>query len=618
MTNEKELPSENEKVMMNEIIEEPNALNGAELIPESDSIDHFEDGNPIDFTAFKKLDFVNLVKDLSKEVNFKKIDSLLKEIKPLYDEIRDLERKVALERYLNEGGIKEDFEFRVDELDHLYDATLKFIKEKKNAHFKSLEDQKNESLKHKNIILEKLRLLVDGEDSPQVFHQFKDLQKEWKNSGSVSVAHLKTLWANYNAIIDRFYDHRNIYFELKELDRKKNLETKRELCIRAEKLISINSIQETVKELNELHLEFRHVGPVPKEDQEPLWQRFKAASDAIYQKRDAFMANMQVEQQQNEEKKKLICQEATVLASFTSDRIKDWNQKTKEILELQKKWDSIGAVMRTRQRDINKGFWTPFKAFFHNKNVFFKKLDEERSKNLKLKEALVQRAIELKENQDWVKTSNELKNLQTQWKEVGPVPEKWREKIYQQFKEACDYFFEQRRGLIEKADKEEEANLIEKEALITELQRVATEKNGTLQQIKELQNKFNSLGFVPKRAIASIKSRLNESVSKAIASIENISVNDKEQAALEMQLSALRNDPEADRKIYHKEQIIRKQIAKAENDMAILQNNIAFFDRAKNADKMKEEYGNKIKEAAEHLALLKKQLKMLNQPTLGL
>jgi hypothetical protein len=274
--------------------------------------------------------------------------------------------------------------------------------------------------------------------------------------------------------------------------------------------------------------------------------------------------------------------------------------------------------MRTRQRDINKGFWTPFKAFFHNKNVFFKKLDEERSKNLKLKEALVQRAIELKENQDWVKTSNELKNLQTQWKEVGPVPEKWREKIYQQFKEACDYFFEQRRGLIEKADKEEEANLIEKEALITELQRVATEKNGTLQQIKELQNKFNSLGFVPKRAIASIKSRLNESVSKAIASIENISVTDKEQAALEMQLSALRNDPEADRKIYHKEQIIRKQIAKAENDMAILQNNIAFFDRAKNADKMKEEYGNKIKEAAEHLALLKKQLKMLNQPTLGL
>ncbi|MFN7260984.1 MAG: DUF349 domain-containing protein [Cyclobacteriaceae bacterium] len=617
MTNENKLPEENEKIMTNELMEETEAAGGAHLDADIEVNDLAEE-KPIDFTTYKKIDFVNLVKDLSKEDNFKRIDSLLKEIKPLYDEIREHERKAALEKYLGEGGVKEDFEFRVDDLDQLYDATLKYIKDKRNTYYKSLEDRKNESLKHKNEILEKLRALVDGEDSPQAFHQFKELQKEWKNSGPVAVTHLKTLWANYNAIIDRFYDHRNIYFELKELDRKKNLESKKELCVRAEKLADVKSIQEAVKELNELHHEFKHIGPVPKEEQEPLWQRFKAASDAVYAKRDVYTANLLLTLQQNEATKILLNEEVSAFGTFNSDRIKDWNQKTKDILELQKKWDAVGAAPRAHQRDLNKKFWTAFKLFFHNKNVFFKKLDEERVKNLKIKEALVQRAIELRENQDWEKTSNELKNLQSQWKEVGPVPEKWREKIYQQFKEACDHFFGQRRGLLEKADQEQELNLVAKEALLAELERISSEKTGTLQQVREIQNKFNTLGFVPKRAVASIKSRFTELVSKAISSMENVSTNDKEQAALEIQLSSLKNDPDAERKIYHKEQTIRKQISKAENDIAVLQNNLSFFDRAKNADVLKAEYGNKIKEAGEHLVQLKKQLKMINQPSQGL
>ncbi|MFM9839412.1 MAG: DUF349 domain-containing protein [Cyclobacteriaceae bacterium] len=617
MTNENELPVEKEIVSISEMTEETLALNSAAVATENGQGDsaEFVEEKPIDFSIFQKKDFVELVKELAKEDNFRKMDGILKEAKPLYDSIRESEKKAALEKYLSEGGIAEDFEFKVDELDHQFDATVKLIRDKKNAHFKSLEERKNESLRHKNEVLEKLRVLVDGEDSPQAFQQFKDLQKEWKNSGPVPVAHLKSLWANYNAIIDRFYDHRNIYFELKELDRKKNLEAKRELCVRAEKLADVSSIQEAVRELNEFHNEFRHLGPVPKEDQEPLWQRFKSASDAVYTKRDAFVANLQLELQQNEEKKNAICEEALPFATFVSDRIKDWNQKTKEILELQKRWDALGGVPRTKQKETNKKFWTAFKSFFHNKNIFFKKLDEARAKNLKLKEELVKRAIELRENQDWDKTSNELKNLQAQWKEVGPVPEKWREKIYQQFKEACDHFFMQRRGLLEKADKEQEENLIKKEALITELQHLSTEKTGTIEQIRQLQNQFNNLGFVPKSAVASTKSRFNDAVSKAIASIDSISTNDKEQAALEMQLSGLKNDPDAERKLYNKEQSIRKQITKAENDIAVLKNNLSFFDHSKNAEKFKEEYGNKIKVEDEHLAQLKKQLKMLKQTT---
>ncbi|MBI3220100.1 MAG: DUF349 domain-containing protein [Bacteroidetes bacterium] len=570
--------------------------------------------SPIDFTNFQKADYVELAKELAKSDNYKRTDTLVKEMKPLYDAIRNGERKAALDRFQADGGIAEDFEFRADELDHQFDATLKLIRDKRQAHFKHLEDQKNASLHKKAEILEKLRTLVDGEDSPQAFHQFKELQKEWKNSGPVPMAHIKPMWANYNALVDRFYDHRNIYFELKELDRRKNLDAKKELCNRAEKLIEVTSIQEAVRELNELHNEFKHIGPVPTEEQEPLWQRFKAASDAVYVKRDAFVADLQQELTKNLALKEAIGEEVNAFGSYTSDRIKEWNEKTKAILELQKIWDAIGAVPRAKQKDINKKFWGSFKLFFHNKSAFFKKLDEERSKNLKLKEEIVAKAVALKESTDWDKTSNELKILQTQWKEVGPVPEKWRDKIYVQFKEACDFFFEQRRGLQKQADQEQEVNLTKKETIIRQLEELTANKAVTIADVQNLRSQFNGLGFVPKQSMASIKSRFTETVNKAIASIDNLSDHDKSQAALEIEISTLRDDPQSDRKLFQREQTIRKQIAKAENDIGVLENNLTFFERSKNASQMKEEYGNKIKEATAHLKELKKQLKMLQQP----
>ncbi|MFN7602919.1 MAG: DUF349 domain-containing protein, partial [Bacteroidota bacterium] len=302
-----------------------------------------------------------------------------------------------------------------------------------------------------------------------------------------------------------------------------------------------------------------------------------------------------------------------VFGTFTSDKIKEWNQKTKEILELQKKWDAIGGVPRSKQKDVNKKFWTPFKQFFHNKSLFFKKLDEERNQNLKLKEEIVAKAVALKDSTDWDKTSNELKALQAQWKEIGPVPEKQREKVFAQFKEACDFFFEQLRGLQSKANQEQLDNLAKKEAIITELQQMMETKAVTLDVIRTLQAKFNEIGFVPKKDVASVRSRFNESVSKALSSIENLSAEDRNDAELEIQLHGLKNDPQADRKIIHKEQMVRKQISKVENDIAVLRNNLAFFERSKNADQMKQEYGKKVEELTDHLQHLKKQLKMLNQ-----
>jgi hypothetical protein len=610
---EKTMMMENDKEVQEELVNETaeevsdTGLKNDEHTDEHESVED----HAVNYADFSKADFVARLKELAKEDDYRKAESFLKVIKPHYDELRQQERAEALDKFIKEGGVEDDFEYRLDESDHAFDAMSKLLRDKKNQFIRNLEERKTENLRKKNEILEKLRALIDGEDSAQSFQIFKELQNEWKHIGQVSMANVKTLWANYNALVDRFYDHRNIYFELKELDRKKNLEAKIELCVKAEQLIDLTQIKEAVRQLNELHHEFKHVGPVPKEDQEPVWQRFKAASDAVYAKRDAFLVDLQAELKTNLDVKLKIEEEVEAFASFTSDRIKEWNQKTQEILAIQKKWDAVGGVPRTKTKDLNKKFWTAFKTFFHNKNLFFKKLDEERDKNLKAKQELVARAIELKSSDDWIKSSNELKNLQRVWKEIGPVPEKQRDKIYKEFKEACDYFFQQQRGSAEKADHEQEENLKKKEAIVEELNQGAAQGNGSLESLQELQARFNEVGFVPKQSVASIKNQFSTAVGKYIDSIAGLNATQKDQAALEVELSSLKNDPQAERKLYNKEQTLRKQITKAENDLATLRNNLEFFGRSKNAEKFKEEFNVKITEASDELTQLKKQLKLL-------
>jgi hypothetical protein len=589
-----------------------NSLHSESDLPDHDDSaeDHHEEAH-VDYSHFTKHQLADLIKELAKDDNYKKVDNVLREIKPHYDELRDKERAEALQKFITDGGTAEDFEYKGDEFDNIFDANLKLIRDRKTQYYKQLEERKVENLAKKQELLEKLRVLSDSQDTSDQFEKFKELQKQWKAIGPVSGPQAKTLWANYHALLDRFYDNQSIYFELKELDRKKNLEAKLELCVRAEKLADVEIIKDAIRELNELHHEFKHLGPVPKDDKESVWQRFKAASDAVYAKRDNYLQNLQQELQVNLGNKATLSEAVQEFVNFQSDRIKEWNQKTKEILDIQKQWEVIGGLPRAKAKEVNKKFWSAFKTFFNNKNAFFKKLDEERENNLQLKNELVAKALELKESNDWDRTSNELKNLQAKWKEIGPVPEKFREKVFKEFKDACDFFFEQKRTQHGKMEDEQAQNLKLKEDICTDLEAHAAARTASHEILRELQEKFSSIGFVPRKDINAIRTRYHEAVERFINSIPGISENEKGKISLENQLSDLRNDPMADRKIYQKEQVIRKKISKIEGDIGLWQNNLEFFSRSKNADKVKEEFNEKIQSATEQLKQLKDQLKLL-------
>lgn len=609
---ERDKQEEQEQAMHSQSIDHGRTLQSeVDLSEHDESADEHHDDEHVDYSNYSKAQFAELIKDLSKESNFKKVDNVLKEIKPLYDDIREKERAEALTRFTADGASPEDFEYKGDENDMVFDANFKLIRDRKTQFFKQQEENKADNLRKKQELLEKLRILSDSQDTTDQFEKFKELQKEWKAIGAVPGTQAKTLWANYHALTDRFYDNQSIYFELKELDRRKNLEAKIELCVRAEKLADVTVIKDAIAELNELHHEFKHLGPVPKEDKEAVWQRFKTASDAIYARRDAYLQNLQQELQVNLGGKASLSDEVQQFVTFQSDRIKEWNQKTKEILDLQKRWETIGGLPRAKAKDVNKKFWSAFKTFFNNKNTFFKKLDEEREHNLQLKNDLVKKALELKESNDWERTSNELKILQQKWKDVGPVPEKFREKVFKEFKDACDHFFEQRRTQHDKVEQEQTDNLKLKEEICTELESHASARTGTQEILRDLQDKYASIGFVPRKDINAIRNRYNEAVERFINNIPGLSEDEKGKISLENQISDLRNDPAAERKIYQKEQVIRKKISKVENDIAVWKNNLEFFGRSKNADKFKDEFNDKIKEASDHLKQLKDQLKML-------
>jgi hypothetical protein len=569
------------------------------------------DHTVVDYSHFSKNELVAVIKELTRETDFRKIDAVLKEVKSCFDEIRSKERSEALERYLADGGTRDDFDYRQPEADIAFDAHYKLLRDKRQQQVRALEEQKSDNLAKKEALLEQLRALVDAEDTEHSFHRFKEIQREWKSVGTVPTAQIKPLWASYSALVDRFYDHRSIYFELKELDRKKNLEAKTELCLRAERLLALPNIYEAVRELNELHHEFKHVGPVPKDDQEPLWQRFKAASDAVYEKRDAHLREQHELQKKNLHEKSLLAEAVQTFAAFQSDRIKEWNQKTKELAELQKKWETVGVLPHNKAKTVNKKFWSAFKTFYANKNSFFKKLDAERNQNLAAKRELIQRANELKDSHDWEKTSTQLKDLQLQWKEIGPVPEKYRDKVFEEFKQACDHFFNQRRGELEKADAAQEQNKLDKLAICAEMEALANAKTATLETLVLLQERYQAIGFVPKNDLNKVRERHEAAVEKLLSSIAGISDEQREQARLKIQLQNLAGNPQADRKIFHKEQNIRKSISKVENDIAVLRNNLEFFGRSKNADQFKADVNEKIRQASAHLAQLKTQLKIL-------
>ena len=572
-----------------------------------------EEQVPIDLSGLSKVDLLDLLKEKLSQGVSAKLDKFVNELKAAFEELFVKEREEALQQFLGEGGLADDFSFRGSEVDKAFNALFNDFRHQLSSIRKEADRQKEKNLQSKTELLNKLRELVDGEETTLSMSALKSIQETWKTIGPVPLAQSKNLWASFNALMDRFYDNRSIYFELKELDRKKNLESKLELCEKAEGLKEVEDLKEAIRILNELHEEFKHLGPVPREEQERVWVSFKAASDVIYDRRKEFFYGQKDVIKKNLAEKEALIVSLTPFGEYKADRIKDWNTKTKEILEIQKAWEKIGAIPKESGKEINKAFWTLFKQFFHNKNLFFKELDEVRAANQKKAEDLIKQAEELQANTNWQSTANQLVKLQQEWKKLGPTPEKNRDSLYKKFKEACDTFFENRRTSTKDSNTEFDANLTKKQDIITQI--VELTKKGTgLEESKlsSLVAEFNAIGFVPRKNIKEIQAKFKDAVD---AYLEKLGAKggDKDDFLFRLNLNRLQADPNSVKSLNKKEHGIRKQITDLENSITLWRNNLDFFAASKTADKLREQFDVKIQKAEEEIDKLKKKLTILKE-----
>ncbi|WP_373513383.1 DUF349 domain-containing protein [Persicitalea sp.] len=557
----------------------------------------------------------------------KRIDGIIKEIRPALTQMKRTEWDAAKEKYVADTGSEDGFEFTYDEQTRRVEELLKEIRTRRKSFFQELDKNRDQNFNQKTELLQRLRELVDTDDSQEVgaadiknsWEEFKKIQEEWKQAGNVSSAHNGTLWATYNALVDRYFSNRNIYFELKELDRKKNSDLKVELCAKIEALVKTLAerpmSREILNEGNQIFEEYKHIGPAPREEQELLWQRFKESLDALYDARRAQYDEQKKTMVEIYEKKSKIYEAIVPYTSFNSGSINEWNAKTREIIAQQEEWQAVkGPMPRGEGKDLSKKFWGALKTFFNNKSEFFKQLEGKREVNLKAKQELCAEVEAILETgEDNSANTQRIIELQKQWKGIGQVPEKFKNSIYKRFKQACDNYFNNKRNKNKEQDKEFDENLAQKEALCERIEKAAADPgDSTLANLNDFKAEWAKIGFVPRKAMQKIQKRYIDAINAYVGSVGKLSSKQKEQVILESEVAMVKKG-DSSRNLNRKESDIRRKVTTLENDIALWENNIEFFAKSKSADKVKAQFEDKIRKATEELEELKHQLSVIQE-----
>ena len=348
-------------------------------------------------------------------------------------------------------------------------------------------------------MIEELKELVQKEEAlNKTFQEFKDIQERWRNTGLVPQNRVNDLLETYHHHVENFYNYIKINKELRDLDLKRNLDAKINLCEEAEKLVENKDINDAFKQLQLLHTRWKEIGPIPKEQQEPVWERFKAATSKINDSYHKFFESLKQEQEDNLKVKEEICGKAAAIAAAEYQGIKEWNAAAQNIIELQEEWKHSGTVPQKERNRIFKTFRASCDTFFNRKREFYKQMLEEQEKNLELKTKLCEKVEAIKDSTDWKITTDKIISYQKEWKKIGPAPRKYSNKIWFRFRAACDEFFNNKNAHFKSIDSEQEKNLEAKKALIEEVKQfqLVDDNEENIKKLKEFQARWNDIGFV--------------------------------------------------------------------------------------------------------------------------
>jgi len=420
-------------------------------------------------------------------------------LKTVFYKLHIAEREAKLKAYLDAGGDPETYQVTPDEDEDVFKAEMGVIKERRQQLFQEQEAEKQENLKKKLEIIEKIKSMVTSpEEANKSYQDFKALQQEWKEIKNVPADRANELWRNYQLYVEQFYDLLKLNSEAREYDFKKNLEIKTRLCEAAEKLAEEEDVISAFHQLQKFHQEFRETGPVSKELREEIWQRFKAASTVINKRHQQHFEGLRAREEENLAKKTALCEKVEAIAAEENKGSADWERHTQEIIEVQQEWKTIGFAPQKMNVKIFERFRAACDEFFARKAEHFKSLKENFKENADKKRALIEKAKALQDSTEWRSTSDKLIALQKEWKTIGMVPKKLGDQLWEEFLGACNKFFEARNAAGAGQRNEEHENLEKKRDVIARLTAAAEEAGEGLQKkVQALVEEYNSIGHVP-------------------------------------------------------------------------------------------------------------------------
>ena len=536
----------------------------------------------------------------------------LDHLKTTFYKLHLAERDAQTKEYLEKGGDPEKFVLLPDDTEEAFKAEMQIIKEKRAKIFLEQEEEKQENLAKKLEIIEKIKAMTTSpEEANQSYNDFKALQQEWKEIKTVPADKANELWRNYQLYVEQFYDLLKLNSEAREYDFKKNLEAKTALCEAAEKLDEEPDVISAFHQLQDLHQQYREIGPVAKELREQIWSRFKAASTVINKKHQQYFEEIRAKEEKNLELKTALCEK---LEAIDLDAIKtaaQWETTTKEVIAMQQEWREIGFAPQKMNVKIFERFRTINDVFFSKKAEFFKELKSQYSSNLEKKQELVKKAQELADSTDWKKTGDKIIALQKEWKTVGVVPRKQGELLWKDFLDACNKFFEARNKANAGTRNTEHSNLAKKREVVAKLKDLLENPVENVQQaLQKLTEEYNSIGHVPFKEKDNIYKEYHEvldkiykdlHISNAKRRLDNFKNNLKNVA--EKGSDAL--DNERGRLLRRYDQL--------RSDITTYENNLGFLNAAsKKGNSLVEEMNRKVQKLKDDLELVKQKIKAID------
>lgn len=534
-------------------------------------------------------------------------------LKTVFYKLHIAEREARLKEYIDGGGNPETYQVVPDQDEETFKAQMAVIREKRAQIMQQQEAEKQANLEKKLEIIEKIKAMATSPDEAgKSYNEFKELQQQWKDIKNVPADKANELWRNYQLYVEQFYDLLKLNSEAREYDFKKNLEMKTKLCEAAEKLADEEDVISAFHQLQELHQQYREIGPVAKELREEVWARFKAASTVINKRHQQHFEDLRAKEEENLARKTALCEKVEELGKAENKGAADWEKRSKEIIDIQNEWKTIGFAPQKMNVKIFERFRAACDDFFGRKAEYFKALKVTFSENIEKKKALVEKAQALADSTDWKATSDKLIALQKEWKTVGMVPKKLGDQLWQEFLGACNKFFEARNAAGAGQRNEENANLEKKKGIIEQLKALAENAaEATKEKVQALTEEYNKVGHVPYKE----KDKLYEAYHEVLDRIyKELNISTKRRRLNDFKANIKNVAKRGEEALDNERGRLARRFEQLKQEIQTYENNLGFLNASsKKGNSLIDEMNRKVQHLRDDLELVHQKIKAIDE-----